>query len=51
MSYTMFDVSQDYMFCELCQNYVPRDYCEKCQEFTCEYCLAEYGCGDFPLHP
>ena len=52
MSTTIFDIAEDYIFCELCDVYTPRDYCEKCDESTCEFCLAEYGCdGIFPLHP
>ena len=52
MSYTMFDVVNDFIYCELCENYTPRDFCAKCDESTCEYCLTEYGCdGIIPLHP
>jgi recombinational DNA repair protein RecR len=46
------DFLSDFRMCELCDNYTPIDYCDKCEESTCQYCLEAYGCdGIFPLHP
>lgn len=53
MSTWFSDLAQDFLICELCDAFCPRDICADCGENVCEYCLAEYGCemaGNFPGH-
>jgi len=44
MSTTYQDLAVDWIYCELCDNYCPRDVCAECGDAVCEYCLTAYGC-------